>query len=159
MLRTELCIFMGKTDPTAARHKQQSMVIVPFRSTGIKGEQPQGRSCVSSWERRIPQPPGTSSSPWSSSPSGPPESKVRYNKGMVSVAWGITKEWSVLRIRIKVLLFTLIRIRIRILPCNLIRSGSYYSLFFQILTLQCKNDPLRLPTFHFDADPDPDLAS
>jgi hypothetical protein len=30
---------MGKTDPTAARHKQQSMVIVPFRSTGIKGEQ------------------------------------------------------------------------------------------------------------------------
>jgi acyl-CoA dehydrogenase family member 10 len=35
-LRTELCIFMGKTDPTAARHKQQSMVILPFRAPGIK---------------------------------------------------------------------------------------------------------------------------
>jgi hypothetical protein len=74
---------MGKTDPTAARHKQQSMIIVPFRSTGIKGEQPQGQSCVSSWGRRTPQPPGTSSSPWSSFPSGPPESKVSNHKNVI----------------------------------------------------------------------------
>jgi hypothetical protein len=40
-------------------------------------------------------------------------------------------------------------IRIRILTLT----------FFQIRTLQSsKNDPLRLPTFHFDTDPDPDPA-
>merc|ERR1719391_615018 len=34
--RTELCVFMGKTDPSAARHNQQSMIILPFKSPGIK---------------------------------------------------------------------------------------------------------------------------
>ncbi len=32
---------MGKTDPTAARHRQQSMVILPFRSPGIRGKRQQ----------------------------------------------------------------------------------------------------------------------
>jgi len=34
--RTKLCIFMGKTDTTAARHQQQSMVLVDFRAPGVK---------------------------------------------------------------------------------------------------------------------------
>ena len=33
--RTKICVFMGKTDPAAARHKQQSMVLVPFNTQGI----------------------------------------------------------------------------------------------------------------------------
>ncbi len=102
----------------------------------------QGRSCVSSWGRRTPQPPGTSSSPWSSSPSGPPESRVSYNKGMVSVAdphqspafHFDTDPDPIFQFD-----------PIRILPL----------IIFQIWTLQCKNDPLRLPPFCFDADPDP----
>ncbi|WP_395447813.1 acyl-CoA dehydrogenase family protein [Aminobacter sp. UC22_36] len=32
----ELLIFMGKTDPTAAKHQQQSMVLVPMDTPGIK---------------------------------------------------------------------------------------------------------------------------
>uniref|UniRef100_A0A8D2KWK6 Acyl-CoA dehydrogenase family member 10 n=1 Tax=Varanus komodoensis TaxID=61221 RepID=A0A8D2KWK6_VARKO len=33
--RCQLCIFMGKTDPTAQRHKQQSMVLVAMDTPGI----------------------------------------------------------------------------------------------------------------------------
>ena len=36
--RTKVCIFMGKTDTSAARHRQQSMVLLPFDSPGITGE-------------------------------------------------------------------------------------------------------------------------
>jgi len=34
--RNEILIVMGKTDPGAERHKQQSMVLVPTRSPGVK---------------------------------------------------------------------------------------------------------------------------
>ena len=34
--RVSLCIFMGKTDPNAAKHKQQSMLIVDMKSPGVK---------------------------------------------------------------------------------------------------------------------------
>merc|ERR1719495_2045165 len=34
--RCEICVFMGKTDTGAAKHKQQSMVLVPFKSQGVK---------------------------------------------------------------------------------------------------------------------------
>ncbi|XP_054852904.1 acyl-CoA dehydrogenase family member 10 [Eublepharis macularius] len=33
--RCQLCIFMGKTDPTAPRHKQQSMILVPMNTPGL----------------------------------------------------------------------------------------------------------------------------
>ncbi|TKT75905.1 acyl-CoA dehydrogenase family protein [Aquamicrobium sp. LC103] len=33
--RCELLIFMGKTDPSAPRHKQQSMILVPLNTPGI----------------------------------------------------------------------------------------------------------------------------
>ena len=36
--RTKVCIFMGKTDPSAVRHQQQSMVVVPFDAPGVKGK-------------------------------------------------------------------------------------------------------------------------
>ncbi|CAM9959056.1 unnamed protein product [Lampetra fluviatilis] len=34
--RCELCIFMGKTDPAAPRHQQQSMVLVPMDTPGLR---------------------------------------------------------------------------------------------------------------------------
>ncbi|KAM3937048.1 acyl-CoA dehydrogenase family member 10 [Leptodactylus fuscus] len=34
--RCKICIFMGKTDPNAARHKQQSMILVPMDTPGVK---------------------------------------------------------------------------------------------------------------------------
>jgi acyl-CoA dehydrogenase len=34
--RCKIAIFMGKTDPTAPRHKQQSMILVPMDSPGVK---------------------------------------------------------------------------------------------------------------------------
>jgi acyl-CoA dehydrogenase len=34
--RCKILILMGKTDPTAARHKQQSMVLVPMDTPGVK---------------------------------------------------------------------------------------------------------------------------
>lgn len=33
--RCKICIFMGKTDPNAPRHKQQSMILVPMDTPGI----------------------------------------------------------------------------------------------------------------------------
>ncbi|HEY2496946.1 MAG TPA: acyl-CoA dehydrogenase family protein [Candidatus Angelobacter sp.] len=36
--RCKIAIFMGKTDPTAKRHQQQSMVLVPMDSPGLKIE-------------------------------------------------------------------------------------------------------------------------
>ncbi|XP_077164824.1 acyl-CoA dehydrogenase family member 10 isoform X2 [Paroedura picta] len=38
--RCQLCIFMGKTDPTAPRHKQQSMLLVPMDTPGITVTRP-----------------------------------------------------------------------------------------------------------------------
>jgi acyl-CoA dehydrogenase len=34
--RCKICIFMGKTDPDAERHKQQSMILVPMETPGVK---------------------------------------------------------------------------------------------------------------------------
>ena len=34
--RCALCIFMGKTDSSAATHKQQSMVLVPMNTPGVR---------------------------------------------------------------------------------------------------------------------------
>jgi len=34
--RCRIAIFMGKTDPTAATHKQQSMILVPMDAPGVK---------------------------------------------------------------------------------------------------------------------------
>jgi acyl-CoA dehydrogenase len=34
--RCKVCIFMGKTDPTAPRHQQQSMILVPMDTPGVK---------------------------------------------------------------------------------------------------------------------------
>lgn len=34
--RCQLCVFMGKTDPQAPRHQQQSMLLVPMDTPGIK---------------------------------------------------------------------------------------------------------------------------
>jgi acyl-CoA dehydrogenase len=36
--RCKIAIFMGKTDPTAKRHQQQSMVLVPMDTPGVKIE-------------------------------------------------------------------------------------------------------------------------
>lgn len=36
--RCKICIFMGKTDPSAPRHQQQSMVLVPMDAAGVKVE-------------------------------------------------------------------------------------------------------------------------
>ncbi|MCX6596377.1 MAG: acyl-CoA dehydrogenase family protein [Acidobacteria bacterium] len=33
--RCKICIFMGKTDPTAEKHKQQSMILVPMDTPGV----------------------------------------------------------------------------------------------------------------------------
>ena len=37
--RTKIFIVMGKTDPSAARHKQQSMILVPADTPGCHGDQ------------------------------------------------------------------------------------------------------------------------
>src|SRR5262249_23264562 len=33
--RCKICIFMGKTDPSAAPHQQQSMILVPMDAPGV----------------------------------------------------------------------------------------------------------------------------
>lgn len=63
--RCGLAIFMGKTDPTAARHLQQSMILVPMDSEGVKFERnlhvfgfddaPNGHSEVSFTNVRVPK--------------------------------------------------------------------------------------------------------
>jgi acyl-CoA dehydrogenase len=62
--RCKIAIFMGKTDPTAKRHQQQSMVLVPMDSPGVKIERmltvfgydhaPHGHGEVSYENVRIP---------------------------------------------------------------------------------------------------------
>ncbi len=34
--RCQICIFMGKTDPSAVTHKQQSMILVPMNAPGVR---------------------------------------------------------------------------------------------------------------------------
>ena len=34
--RCKVAVFMGKTDPTAAKHKQQSMIVVPMAAPGVR---------------------------------------------------------------------------------------------------------------------------
>ena len=36
--RCSMCVFMGKTDPSAERHRQQSMLLVSLRSPGVTGQ-------------------------------------------------------------------------------------------------------------------------
>jgi acyl-CoA dehydrogenase len=36
--RCKISIFMGKTDPSAAKHKQQSMILIPLETPGVKVE-------------------------------------------------------------------------------------------------------------------------
>lgn len=62
--RCELAIFMGKTDPSAARHKQQSMILVPLGTPGVKIERllsvfgydhaPHGHAEISFIDVRVP---------------------------------------------------------------------------------------------------------
>ncbi len=62
--RCRIAIFMGKTDPSAAKHKQQSMILVPFDTPGVKVERmlsvfgydeaPHGHAEVSYTNVRVP---------------------------------------------------------------------------------------------------------
>jgi acyl-CoA dehydrogenase len=62
--RCKIAIFMGKTDPTAPRHKQQSMILVPMDTPGVKIERmltvfgydhaPHGHAEVSFTSVRVP---------------------------------------------------------------------------------------------------------
>ena len=62
--RCSIAIFMGKTDPAAAKHKQQSMILVPFDTPGVKVERmlnvfgydeaPHGHAEVSYTNVRVP---------------------------------------------------------------------------------------------------------
>jgi acyl-CoA dehydrogenase len=62
--RCKIAIFMGKTDPAAATHKQQSMILVPMDTTGVKIERllsvfgydhaPHGHGEVSFTDVRVP---------------------------------------------------------------------------------------------------------
>ena len=62
--RCKIAIFMGKTDPTAPKHKQQSMILVPFDTPGVKIERmlsvfgydhaPHGHAEVSYTNVRVP---------------------------------------------------------------------------------------------------------
>ncbi len=62
--RCKISIFMGKTDPTAATHKQQSMILVPMGTPGVKIERllsvfgydhaPHGHGEVSFTDVRVP---------------------------------------------------------------------------------------------------------
>ena len=60
----KIAIFMGKTDPSAPKHKQQSMILVPFDTPGVKVERmlsvfgydeaPHGHAEVSYTNVRVP---------------------------------------------------------------------------------------------------------
>jgi acyl-CoA dehydrogenase len=62
--RCKIAIFMGKTDPAAAKHQQQSMILVPFDLPGVKIERmlhvmgydhaPHGHAEVSYTNVRVP---------------------------------------------------------------------------------------------------------
>jgi len=62
--RCKIAIFMGKTDPAAPRHKQQSMILVPLDSPGVKIERllnvfgyddaPHGHGEISFTDVRVP---------------------------------------------------------------------------------------------------------
>ena len=62
--RCKISIFMGKTDPTAPKHKQQSMILVPMDTPGVKIERllsvfgydhaPHGHGEVSYKDVRVP---------------------------------------------------------------------------------------------------------
>jgi acyl-CoA dehydrogenase len=62
--RCKIAIFMGKTDPTAPKHMQQSMILVPFDTPGVKIERmltvygydhaPHGHAEVSYTNVRVP---------------------------------------------------------------------------------------------------------
>ena len=62
--RCKIAIFMGKTDPAAAKHKQQSMILVPMDAPGVKIERmltvfgydhaPHGHAEVSYTNVRVP---------------------------------------------------------------------------------------------------------
>ena len=49
--RCEILIFMGKTNPAAARHSQQSMILVPMNTPGVKRAAPAAR-CSATITRR-----------------------------------------------------------------------------------------------------------
>ncbi len=62
--RCKICIFMGKTDPEAPRHEQQSMILVPMDTPGVKIERtlpvfgyddaPHGHAEISFDDVRVP---------------------------------------------------------------------------------------------------------
>ena len=62
--RCQLIIFMGKTDPSAAKHEQQSMILVPMKTPGVKIERllsvfgydhaPHGHGEISFQDVRVP---------------------------------------------------------------------------------------------------------
>jgi acyl-CoA dehydrogenase len=62
--RCKICIFMGKTDPEAQRHEQQSMILVPMDTEGVKIERtlsvfgyddaPHGHAEISFEDARVP---------------------------------------------------------------------------------------------------------
>ncbi|HEY6251508.1 MAG TPA: acyl-CoA dehydrogenase family protein [Candidatus Angelobacter sp.] len=62
--RCKIAIFMGKTDPSAPKHKQQSMILVPMDTPGVKVERlltvfgydhaPHGHGDVSYTDVRVP---------------------------------------------------------------------------------------------------------
>lgn len=63
--RCEICIFMGKTDPEAKRHEQQSMILVPMDAEGVTVERtlpvfgyddaPHGHAEISFEDVRVPR--------------------------------------------------------------------------------------------------------
>lgn len=53
--RCRVCLFMGKSDPHAAPHKQQSIVVVPMDTPGVRVVRPltvvSGEGCVNAARR------------------------------------------------------------------------------------------------------------